>query len=270
MQKAKKICCRITPRRVMSAVVLAASTVNLIIVGAAFEVSSRATIAVLTIVQTIPAVTTTFFVPTATAAEPTAVTLIPSAEPTLTATSTLTETPTPTVTTTNLPSPTHCVPRYDWPVYFVRRGDTLSALAQATSSSPEELRLANCLPDFRIYVDQPLHVPRLPIASPTSTQTNTPTVFRDPSACVVWGSNDIVFSITPYDPEGIRLLTASYKIQSGQTQNETNLEADGDTYYGSGPASDQYSMGSISYSFSATDNLGSVTGSIEYSTSLQL
>lgn len=273
MQKVRKICCRITPRRILGSILVAASLVNMIIVGVVFEVSLPAAIPPINTIGSSAAATKTFFVPTATAAESTPTTLVPSSESTQTASSTATETSTATNTATNLPSSTACAQRYDWPIYIVRRGDTLSALASATGSSVEELRLANCLPNTRIYEGQRLYVPRLPVASPTNpptAPTNTPTVFRDPSACIVRGTNEIVFSITPYDPEGIRLLTASYQIQSSPTQNQTNLEADGDTYYGSGPASDQYSLGSISYSFVATDNLGSITESIAYSTSLQL
>jgi len=272
MQKVKKLCCRITSRRVVGAILVAASLINLIIVGAAFEVAASTAAPATGVGTVIDDTTLTFFVPTGTAE----MTLSTAWTLTDIATQTNTSTPTvvPTSTLTNTPSPTltPCIPQYSWPLYFVRRGDTLYSIANATDSSVSELMRVNCLFDTRIYVGQQLYVPRLPIITATTTSTtppNTPTVFQNASACAIPNSADIVFSVTPYDPEGIRLLTASYKIQSGQIQSETNLKADGDTYYGSGPASDQYSTTAITYSFSATDSFGSVTRSVEYTASLQ-
>jgi len=64
-------------------------------------------------------------------------------------------------------------------MYVVQAGDTVSELAAITGSSPRELRQANCLADSRIYVDQLLYVPRLPIViktyTPSFTATDTPT-----------------------------------------------------------------------------------------------
>ena len=277
MDKQKKMCCRITPRRVMGAILLATTAVNLVIVGAAFKVSFPGAVPTTPVAQTTTAVQTTdpatmtFFFLTATEADITQITLIPPDAPTETATFRPTDTLTSTFTNTALPSSTPCVPQYSWPIYYVQRGDTLSSLARATGSSVNELMLANCLPDPRINVGQRLYVPRLPII-PTNTNItppNTPTVFQNPSACIDPDTQTIVFSVTPYDPEGISTITASYSIYSGQTGNQISLEAGTETYYGSGYPSGQYLMSTISYFFSATDNLGSVTKSVEFSADLQ-
>ena len=179
MQNVKKICCRITPRRLMGAVLLAATVVNLIIVGAAFEVTFPDAVPTVTVTQTTHPATMTFFAPTATDGVIPTITLAPTDTPTSTATFTPTDTPTWTPTDTPSPSPTVCAPQYSWPTYMVQSGDTLSELAVATGSSTPELMRANCLLDSRIYVGQLLYVPRLPIVTatytPSFTATYTPT-----------------------------------------------------------------------------------------------
>jgi LysM repeat protein len=55
-----------------------------------------------------------------------------------------------------------CKPRSNWPVYTIRRGDTLWSIAQATGASVQELMRANCLNSSIIITAQKLFVPRLP------------------------------------------------------------------------------------------------------------
>ena len=73
--------------------------------------------------------------------------------------------PTPTIT------PTSCVRRTDWPLYYVQVGDTLNSIADKTRTSAEMLRISNCLLNYSISVGQPLYVPVLPVtATPFPTQ----------------------------------------------------------------------------------------------------
>jgi hypothetical protein len=120
--------------------------------------------------------------------------LTPSPSPTPTPTATATEPPgTATPTATGLPSPTQtelppptvtqCAPQRDWPVYTIRPGDTLFALAQAVDASVADLVRANCLPDTRIFSGRSLFVPRLPEFPPTGTPT--PTLTITPTATTV-------------------------------------------------------------------------------------
>ena len=181
MQWEKKICIRITARRIVAAILIAASSVNLIIVGAAFEAASPTagtrTALALTQIQTL-----TSYVPTATTENPiaeissTVETVTLTSSPTSTSTPTSTDTPTSTNTSTSTSSPTAtlCAPRSYWFIYYVESGDTLSALARLTGSTVEELMLANCLPDTRIYKGQLLYVPRPVIRTPTPTDTTKP------------------------------------------------------------------------------------------------
>jgi LysM repeat protein len=91
--------------------------------------------------------------------------------------------PAPATATATLPGvtpiPTVCGPPLGWRIYIVQRGDTLSSIARATGTTPEQLMLANCLDTSRIYPGQRLFVPRLPFATPTRfappTWTSTPT-----------------------------------------------------------------------------------------------
>ena len=57
-----------------------------------------------------------------------------------------------------------CFVRSDWPVYIVRRGDTLLRLAQSTGTSVAQLALANCITNADlVFAGQQLRVPRLPV-----------------------------------------------------------------------------------------------------------
>lgn len=166
MQWEKKICIRLTTRRILGAVLTASTVVNLVIVGAAFEASAPTAELTATFLLTTPPRTTTTLAPASTASE----TFTPTSTPSATLTQTDTLTPPPTLTL--------CILRSYWPVYRVQQGDTLFNLAQATGSTEGELRLANCLPNDQIYPGQLLYVPRLPRnpITPSFTATVTPTV----------------------------------------------------------------------------------------------
>ena len=272
MKKGKKICCRITPRRILGAIVVTASIVNLVIVGTVLDASASTIVNTVTATRTIDFVTMTFFAPTATLGLP--VTPSPTEQPThtptwtatFTSTFTPTETSTPTSTATPWPTATTCAPWYGWPVYIVQTGDTLSDIADLTGSSVTELMTANCLPDTHIYAGQRLYVPRLPvIATDTFTATpNIPTYFGQASACS--NGRTITFTVTATDVDGIELMTYSYRIENGETNGNFPMRADGDTYYGDQPRTGESAANyTIYYWFVSTDTTGSTAQSGEYS-----
>lgn len=217
MNKPRKICCRITPGRVMGTVVVAVCAVNLIIVGAAFEVTFPEPAPTSTVTLLVDTVTETFSPVTPAEAETFTATAFSTATPTQTSTST--PTMTSTATTTNTASPTStaivpptrisCVPRTYWPVYIVRRGDNLSRLAIATGSTVYELMLANCLPDTVIIAGEPLYVPRLPVPTATATPTATvPTII--PSWTPTGTTTYIPPRVTDTPTETIPTVTPSF------------------------------------------------------------
>ncbi len=68
-----------------------------------------------------------------------------------------------------------CVVWTDWPLYSVKRGDTLSRIASQTGATVDQLLRANCLKDpDRLYSGQGLRVPSIPIDPPTPTATTQP------------------------------------------------------------------------------------------------
>ncbi len=80
-------------------------------------------------------------------------------------------------------TPTPCGPPSNWLIYIVQPGDILASISRATGASVQELMLANCLSDDRIYAGQRLFVPRLPAPTVTSVPpaTLTPTFTGTPS-----------------------------------------------------------------------------------------
>jgi LysM repeat protein len=275
MKWEKKICIRITLHRLVGAILIAASSVNLIIVGAAVEsASSDAPTATSALGDrdegTAQPVykTMTFFAPTAADPQPLtpASTATETASPTWTVTAT--ETATATATMPESPTPTPCTLRTYWPFLYVQRGDTLYSLARATGSTVDELMQANCLPDTRIVTGQLLYVPRLPMissATPTvtfspvpPTETSIPTVFQRPSGSISQCSSQpyLYFSVLPFDPEGLKSITAFYSI-NGDPWLPVSMTPDGETYFGSDTLSAEYSkIDSASYYFSALDGSG--------------
>jgi len=84
------------------------------------------------------------------------------------------------------PSPTlpyRCGPPLDWIIYYVQPGETLFSLARYFGVSVEDIRLANCMTGYTIYVGQPLYLPPLPpMPVPTFTPTTLPTAAPAPPA----------------------------------------------------------------------------------------
>ena len=281
MDREKKFCFCITRRRVISTVILVASVLNLIIVGAAFDVTFPEAAPTATPSQTPDVITMTFSPATATQGIPPPMTATPSNTPTQTATDTptttytLTATLTDTSTPTNTPSPTptQCVPQYYWPVYVVKRGDNLSALAAATGSSVAGLMRANCLLGTQINIGQKLYVPHLPIITPTSTPTSTPTTFVDTlTDFSLYGAMDcdppdyVSFSIFADDPEGV----FSVMVQVYSNQNvliaQIDMASARGIYIGSGPLIKPYTVYEVGYyQFQATDGFNNTTFSTSYS-----
>jgi LysM repeat protein len=223
MQWEKKICIRITARRIVAAILIAASSVNLIIVGAAFEAASPTagtrTSSALTQIQTL-----TSYVPTATTENPVA--QISSTVETVTltsspsSTSTPTSTDTPTSTSTSSPTATLCAPRSYWFIYYVESGDTLSALARLTGSTVEELMLANCLPDTRIYKGQLLYAPRPVIRTPTPTDTTKPDL--PPVVTIISASVGSTYDYEGYD-EVLGLGYTSVVLEGSAVDSEAGI-----------------------------------------------
>lgn len=84
-----------------------------------------------------------------------------------------------------------CVPRTDWPIYFVQSGDSLSSIAARSGTTTAVLVQANCLVNAdQIFVGQALRVPRQPvIITPTrfvtqATSLAIQSIILDPSSQV--------------------------------------------------------------------------------------
>ena len=172
MQWEKKICFRLTARRIVGAIVMTTTVVNLVIVGAVFEAAAPTVEPTATFLLATQPGTATILAPINTASE------------TFTPTSTSSASLTPTDMLTDPPMLSLCILSTYWPGYRVQQGDTLFSLARVIGSTADELKLANCLPNDQIYPGQLLYVPRLPsktftpsftaTATPTATSTFTP------------------------------------------------------------------------------------------------
>lgn len=91
--------------------------------------------------------------------------------PTDTATTSATDTPVVIVVTATFTPPSNvvaCGPPSGWIVYIVKPGDTLYNISVRTSTTVNQLKLANCLSSNLIYLGQRLSVPFYPVS------TNTP------------------------------------------------------------------------------------------------
>jgi LysM repeat protein len=297
MQKNKKICFCITPGRMMGAVLLAASIVNLIIVGAAFELTFPDPVPTITVTATQMALTATG-TPSASTVAPGylfTATVEPTGTPTptfpLTPTATLTSTPTntSTPTATPLPPPTQCTARFYWQVYRVQQGDTLYSLAIVTGSSVEELMKANCLSNTLIYRGQQLYVPQLPIP-PTATSAqpvtdlpnpavitpaaNSQTGVRSSFVCYRIGEAKVAitymiqFSVALFDPEGINSVIVEYQVNDG-SPGKAEMSPSGTFYVANGPLSNIYGRNDVvRYSYHVTDSTGNTTVPFEDKTDL--
>jgi LysM repeat protein len=276
MDKEKKFCFCITRRRVISAVILVASVLNLIIVGAAFDVTFPEAALTATASPTVAVITRTFSAPTATQGIPLPVTAASTDTPTPTATFTATPTNTFTATATDtstptntaLPTPTACIPMYRWPVYLVQRGDTLSSIASRTGSTANELMLANCLLDSRILAGGKLYVPRLPIIpptvtpTPTNTPTVTPTIFVDtPTSFTLYQPMDckppdyVFIAVMATDPEGVLSVTIQLYTKDNSLIGQQEMIPNGSIYSASGTLGKQYTVYDVDhYLFTAVDS----------------
>jgi len=259
----KKICIRVTLRRIVGALVLASIIANLVIVGAVFGASSIPSTPTLIIQLTTRSWTYTPLSFTSSASSTS--TSTPTGTSTLTQTST--GTPTATQTVTNQPTLTVCAKRFDWFVYRVEFGDSLYSLGIATGSTSYELKVANCLDSDRIVVGQLLYVPRLlDKPTPTDTATTSPpdtfTVFEQANGYPLCDETaNLYFEVIPRDPEGIRSVTLFYTT-SPELTGEALMIQKGELYY--------YDVGrstseTVSYSFQATDGVGRVFTSQTYS-----
>ena len=277
-KKERKFCICLTARQVFGSILLAVSAVNLIVVGAAFETAFP---------DAVPTNTPTlmFLSPTATAMSPSTATETPAdtLTPTWTATSTSTPTATPTDTATATlaatfvpsPVPMQCIHRYDWPVYRIQRGDTLFSLALTTGSSVQELMLANCLVDSRIFAGQLLYVPRLPILPTTAAplvmpsdtpglSSNSPSVIK-PYGMDCRGEINVFLSAAMYDADGIE--SADVQLYTDQDKLITTIELTpgGEIYSGRGSLPKPYTVNHVGYYiFSAVDKRQDVTKSPRY------
>ncbi len=96
-----------------------------------------------------------------------------------------TATPSPTATPTFTPSPeataeiAECIPPEGWVEYIIQEGDTLFTLGEATSSTVEAIKQANCLESNVLSVNGRLWLAQLP-PTPTPTPTITPTPSNTP------------------------------------------------------------------------------------------
>ncbi len=269
MQQQKKFCFCFTARRLVFAVLLTTSLANLFITGAVLGAGDTPTSTVpppsaTPHMELGPYLTLTGVVPTATEFA----TLAPKiTEPaTLTATATMTDTSTPSPTQTPSSTPVSCVKKANWPYIYVQANDTLYSLAVVTGSTINELMLANCLTDTRIYIKQQLYVPRLPVPSNTPTTTSVPTHFKDPYGAISTCNRPpfFSFSVLPIDPEGIKSLLVSYNVDGGPSTT-LSMQADGPTYYASGYLSEkEFNAQTLYFYFVAVDGRGNYEYSLEY------
>jgi len=280
----KKICFRLTTRRIVIAILVATIVANMVIVGVVFGSSSFTYVSTQTPSSTAQPSITSSVVP-------------PATIPWKTVTDTPTSLPTVTVTTTDTPTEhvtvEMCILNSSWPVYFTQQGDTLVSVARSIGSSVDELMLANCMHDARIQPGQPLYLPRLPVMTPTPTSsvtatyipsitpTNTPTVtatitpnvstvFQNPRGTYSCSerSDNFYVSVTPYDPQGVRSVIAIYLINS-EPREEILMQPDGETYYGSTFSAGEYAtVDIVNFYFIALDNSGEMTESKVYNASI--
>jgi LysM repeat protein len=255
----KKICIRITLRRIVGTLVMASVVANLVIVGAVLGAVSPSITPTITALLTTPAWTNSPFAFPSTASE------VSTFTPTVT--QTLTFTPTETQTSTIQPSSTACVKRLDWPIYYVERGDTLYRIGVASGSTVLELKLANCLESDRIVAGQPLHVPRLPV---TYTPTDMPTVFEIAEGMSCDGIYFIAFRVNAYDPDGTVSITVLVYSNQNTLLTEVPMEPRQTGYIGWISLPEQpeppYTALDISYyQFRAVDSFQNVTFSSTYS-----
>ena len=267
MQWEKKICVRITLRRIVVALLMASIVANLIIVGAVLGAEPSQNAPTITSTQTSDPRTATFYISTATVDTIFTPTQTATSTETLVPTPTYTPTATQTPTNTDLPTVTSCVMRFDWPTYRVKRGDTLFSIALATGSTVRELMEANCLMSDRIFAGQLLYVPRLPV-TPTPTDTpryDSPAVFEILVTMSCDAPSYVSFSVRAYDPEQIVSTTVLMYSAQDYLIGELPMAWNGNNYSGWTFLSAPYTVADIAYyTFRAVDSFGNVTVSPAY------
>jgi LysM repeat protein len=255
----KKICFRLTLRRIVGAVVMASIMVNLAIVGMVVGADSPqiAPIASLQSVTLIP--TDTPFTVTLTATETFTPTL------THTHTSTPTNTLTPTSSTTATPTLTACVKRSSWPVYRVIPGDTWFSLAGVTDSTVQELKAANCRESDVIIAGELLHVPRLPVTPTVTRPPDTPTGFEILATMTCKPPSHVSFAVRASDPDAILSVSVLVYSSQGTLITEMPLQWNGTDYSGSTSLLLPYTVADIGeYRFRAVDSFQNLTTSQAY------
>ena len=88
-------------------------------------------------------------------------------------------------------TPISCNPPHTWVIYIVQPGDTLYRLGQAYGISYTEIKRANCLPNFNLYIGQRIYVP------PWATRTPSPTIPFLPSLTQPTDTPTATFTDTP-------------------------------------------------------------------------
>lgn len=296
----KKICIRITIRRIVVAVLAASAVANLVIAGVVFGADSAPMIATDASTLTTPLVNTTPIAPTATAVE------MPKSNPSQTPITISTDMTVPTEATVEQTIWMVCIRRIYWPTYRVQPGDTLFSLASAIRSSTVELMSANCLTSDQIHVGQQLYLPRVlsititptltststatqtPTDTPTDTPTPTNTATPTPTDTATATPTDSptptsTFADTPTifegrdayplcdDLNGINFSVTPLDPEGigfvtvlytieKDLLTEISMMPDGSTYYASGTSINN----PVSYFFRAIDNLGNITDSDLY------
>lgn len=172
----KKICVRITVRRIVTTILAASTVANLIIVGAVFGADGES--APTASPEWASSLSTpTFLIPHSGGGEtPTPVPPVTASIITAAAQVSVTTPADPLALTQELvdsPKWVVCIKKFYWPKYSVQPGDTLLSLAAAAGTTVSRLMSANCLPDVRIAAGQILYVPRLLINTDTPTPTST-------------------------------------------------------------------------------------------------
>jgi hypothetical protein len=290
----KKICIRITIRRIVVAVLTASAVANLVIAGVVFGADSAPMVAAVTSTLNTPLVNTTPLTATATTVG------MYTSNPSQTPVTISTDMAITTEVSVEQAIWIVCIKRFYWPTYRVQPGDTLFSLAAVMGTSVNELRSANCLANDQIHAGQYIYVPLLlstttipmptyastptdtpsltptailtntdlPTSTPTYTPTpsltytpplrrDTPTIFEGRDAYPLCDDlHGINFSVTPLDLEGIGFVTVLYTIEK-DLLTEISMTPDGSTYYASGTSINN----PVSYFFRAIDNLGNITDS---------
>lgn len=141
-----------------------------------------------------------------------------------------TPTPEPAATSTATATTTPCEfsRPAGWVPYSVRAGDTLSAIAQRTGTTVEQLQQVNCLPDANaIGVDNRLFAPALaPASTPTAAQPTLAATLTAISTTVLTPSIDITATATVVPTATVTLAMTPPSITTTVTPTATAVITD--------------------------------------------